>query len=109
MNPQAVGIRHEDEAERDSEQNPQREAAVVGNDSQIRQQKRKKKNGNDHRECEAIRDDHAADVIALLAEEGKAAARALRKDFIRPASEQTSLLAVGAAQPKRVAKNVAKG
>lgn len=109
MNPQAVGIRHEDEAERDSEKDPESEAAVVRNDSQIRQQKRDKKNGDDHGERQAIRNDHATDVITLLAEEGKAAPRALWKNFIWPAREQAPLLAVGAAQAKRVANDAAKG
>src|SRR6202007_2281322 len=54
-------------------------------------------------------DNHAADVVTGLTEEGKAATRALRIDFIRPASEHACLLAVGTAQAKRAVKGTAKG
>jgi hypothetical protein len=109
MEPQAVGVRHEEQRKWDGEQEPEGHTAVVGDASQVRQKKGHKKNGNDDQEREAIRDDHATDVVTRLAEEGKAAARALRTDFIRPASEDASLLAVGAAQTERGANSTAKG
>jgi hypothetical protein len=109
MKPQAVGVRHEEQRERDSEEDPERKPTVVGDAFQIRQKQGQKKNGNDHHEREAIGDDHATDVVTRLAEEGKAAAGALRTDFIRPASEDASLLAVGAAQAERGTKGSAKG
>jgi hypothetical protein len=109
MKPQAVCVRHQEKRERDGEEDPEREATVVGNDSQIGQEKRGKKNGDHHRQREAIRDDHSTDVVTLLAEERKAAARALRINFIRPAGEHASLLAVGAAQAERIVKDTAEG
>lgn len=108
MKPQAVGVRHEEQREWDGEEEPEGHATVVRDASQVRQKKGHKKNGNDDHEREAIRDDHATDVVTRLAEEGKAAARARRTDFIRPASEHASLLAVGAAQAERGAKGGAK-
>jgi hypothetical protein len=90
MKPQAVGVRHEEQREWDGEEDPEDEVNVVGDASQVGQKKGDKKNGNDDHEREAIRDDHAPDVVTRLAEEGKAAARALGTDFIRPASEHAS-------------------
>ena len=87
VKPQAVGVRHQEERQWDAEDNPERKASVVGDESQVGHKKRDEKYGDDDRERQAICDDHATDVVALLAEEGKAATRALRKDFIRPASE----------------------
>ncbi len=109
MKPQAVGERHEEERKWDTKQDPEPEASIVGDSFQVGQKKGEKKYGDDERKRESIRDDHATDVVALLAEERKAAARALREDFIRPASEQPSLLAVGAAHAERVANDNAKG
>src|ERR1700723_3364725 len=108
MEPQAVGERHQQERERNAEEDPEREASIVGHNSPVGQQKRDQKHGDDDRERQAIGDDHATDVITLLTEERKAAARALWKNFIRPASEQTSLLAVGAAHAERLANDNAK-
>jgi hypothetical protein len=109
MKPKAVGKRHQEEGKRDTKEDPEPEASMVGDSFQVGQKKGDKKNGDDNREREAIRDHHATDVVALLAEEGKAAARALREDFIRPAREQASLPAVGAAHTARIANDDTKG
>src|SRR5580704_1913563 len=109
MKPEAIGVRHQQERKRNAEQDPEREASVFGDSFQVGQKKGHQKYGDDEREREAIRDDHATDVITLLAEEGKAAVRALRKDFIWPASQQTSSLTVGAAHAERIANDTAKG
>jgi len=109
MKPQAVGVRHEEPRKQDGEQDPEGQATVVGDAFQVGQNKGHKKNGNDDHEREAIGDDHATDVVTRLAEEGKAAARARRTNFIRPASEHASLLAVGTAQAERSTKGSAKG
>ena len=109
MKPQAVGVRHEEQRKRDGEEEPEGQATVVGDTFQVGQKKRRKKNGNDDHEREAIGDDHATNVVTRLAEEGQAAARARRTDFIRPASEHASLLAVGTAQAERGTKGSAKG
>lgn len=108
MKPQAVGVRHEEQRKWDGEQEPEGQATVVGDASEVGQKKGHKKNGNYDQEREAIRDDHATDVVTRLAEEGKTAARARRTDFIRPAGEHASLLAVGATQAERGAKGSAK-
>jgi hypothetical protein len=109
MKPQAVGVRHQEQRERDGEEDPEGEATVIGDGSQVGQKKGDEKDGNDDHEGEAVGDNHAADVVTGLREEGKAATRALRIDFIRPASEHASLLAVGTAQAKRAVKGTAKG
>ena len=109
MEPETVGIRHEDERERDGEEDPEGEASVLRDGFHVRKIKEGEKNGDDDGNREAVREDHAADVVALLAEEGKAADRALRKDFIRPTSEHASLLAVWAAQAEGAAKGGANG
>jgi hypothetical protein len=109
MKPEAVGVRHEEQRERDGEENPEGEAGVLGDGFHVRQIKQGKKNGDDDGNREAIGEDHAADVVTLFAEEGKAAALTLRKDFIRPAREHTALLAVGTAQAEGTAKGAAEG
>jgi len=109
MKPQAVGIRHQNERERNGEEDPEGKATVVGDSFQVGQKKGEQKNGDDDREREAVCDDHPTDVVALLAEERKAAARALRKDLVRPTSEYTPLLAIRAAEAQRAAKGTAQG
>lgn len=107
MKPQAVGVRHQEKRERDGEEDPKREATVMGDGFQVRQKQRDQKHGDDDRERQAIRDDHATDVVTLFAEERKPAARALRINFIRPAGEHASLLAIGASQAERIVKDTA--
>jgi hypothetical protein len=109
MKPQAVGVRHEEQRKRDGEQEPEGQATVVGDAFQVGQKEGHKKNRNDDHEREAIGDDHATNVVTRLAEEGKAAVRTRRTNFVRPASEHASLLAVGTTQPERGTKGSAKG
>src|ERR1700674_3956041 len=108
MQPQAVSVWHQEERQRNGEQDPEREATVLGHSFQVRQKKQDQKNGDDDRERQAIRDDHAADVVTLLAEEREPAAWTLRKNLIRPTREHASLLAKGAAQAKRAANGSTK-
>jgi hypothetical protein len=83
-------------------------ARVVRKGVVIGQEQREKKNGDHDRDGECVGDDHAADVVARLAEKRKAADSAVRQHFVWPAVEDAPDAAVGAAKKQRIARSGAK-
>ena len=107
--PETVGVRHEDEGEREREEDPNGKAHIVGEAFDVGQEERNEKNGNYHGERQGVGDDHSADVIAGLTEKRKAAKRAARQHFVGPAVEDASFAAVGAAEMEGVADSGTEG